>query len=126
MEKQTVKKVTTMSFLGAALIAYVTVNTLFKTLAGAFGAVQGWYSVQYLNHGVPIGVALILFFVLQFNPGILGWAEEVVLEISKVVWPSRKDTVAMSIVVCIFVTVACVLLVLIDSVARELVHLIIQ
>lgn len=126
MEKQTVRKVGTFSFLSAAVITYVAVNVLFKSMAGAFGIIQRWYSVDIINHGLPILSAATVFFVLQFNPRVLSWAEEVILEVSKVVWPSRRDTFAMSIVVCMFVGVACVLLVAIDFVARHLIQMIIN
>ncbi len=125
MEKQSVKKVSTMSFVGAAVLAYIVVNMLFKALAGAFGIVQKWYSMQILNHGFPIIVAVAVFAILQFNPKILTWAEEVILEVSKVVWPSQRDTVAMTVVVCGFVAIACLLLLVIDFVARHLIQMII-
>ncbi|OFZ11249.1 MAG: preprotein translocase subunit SecE [Bdellovibrionales bacterium RBG_16_40_8] len=57
---------------------------------------------------------------------MIEWAENIILETSKVVWPSRKDTIAMTIVVCVFVAIASVLLFVIDNVSRELVNLIIQ
>jgi len=126
MEKQLVKKVTTMSFMGAAVLAYTVVNVLFKSMAGAFGPVQRFYSMDWINHGLPVLVASVLFFYLQFNARTLVWAEEVILEVSKVVWPSKRDTVAMTIVVCIFVAIACFLLLLIDFVAQNLVQMIIR
>ncbi|HWU42348.1 MAG TPA: preprotein translocase subunit SecE, partial [Bdellovibrio sp.] len=60
------------------------------------------------RHGLPVALGIVLFAVLQFNPRVLAWGEEVVTEIRKVVWPSRKDTTAMTIV--------CVVMVLISSV----------
>lgn len=126
MDKQTVKKITTFSFLCAAVVAYITVNILFKSFAGAFGVIQKFYSMDVISHGLPLAVAVVLFFVLQFNSKLLAWAEEVVSEISKIVWPSQKDTMAMTMVVCVFVFMASVVLIGIDFVSRELVGLIIK
>lgn len=126
MEKQTVRKIGTFSFLSAAVIAYVVVNVLFRSLAGAFGFVQRWYGIDVISHGLPLVAAASVFFVLQFNPSILSWAEEVIIEVSKVVWPSRRDTFAMAIVVCVFVAIACFLLVVIDFIARHLIQMIIN
>jgi len=126
MEKQTIKKVTTMSFLGSGILAYVVVNVLFKTLAGAFGPVQKIYSIDWANHGLPILAAVLAFGFLQFNSKTVGWAEDVIMEVSKVVWPSQRDTVAMTIVVCIFVCVASLLLLVIDFLAHNLVQIILQ
>jgi preprotein translocase subunit SecE len=126
MEKQATKKIITISFLAAALLTYVVVNVLFKSFAGAFGVVQRVYSIDLVSHGLPVLLAAVVFGVLQFNSRVVEWAEDVVLEVSKVVWPSQKDTVAMTMVVCIFVTIASLLLILIDFIAHHLVQLIIQ
>jgi preprotein translocase SecE subunit len=126
MEKQATRKIITLSFLAAALIAYVVVNVLFKSFAGAFGVVQKLYSIEIVSHGLPILTAVVVFAVLQFNKGILEWAEDVVVEVSKVVWPSRKDTVSMTIVVCVFVGFSSLVLIAIDTGAHELVKLIIH
>lgn len=124
MDKQLVKKITTLSFLSAAAISYTVVNVLFKSLAGAFGIFQRLYSVDMYNHGAPIVAALAIFSLLQFNPRVVEWAENVIMEVSKVVWPSRKDTVAMTVVVCVFVGIASLLLVMIDYVSHNLIQLI--
>lgn len=126
MEKQSTKKIITLSFLAAALLTYVVVNVLFKSFAGAFGPVQRLYSVDLVSHGLPVLLAALVYGVLQFNPRVIAWAEDVILEVSKVVWPSQKDTIAMTMVVCVFVFAACVLLLVIDFVAHHLVQLIIQ
>jgi preprotein translocase subunit SecE len=124
MDKQIVKKVATFSFLAASILTYIVVNTLFQSLGGAFGVVQRLYSIPWLSHGLPMVSAILVFGVLQFNAKVLLWAEEVIAEVSKVVWPSRKDTTAMTVVVCVFVGIASVLLIVIDYVAREFVQMI--
>ncbi len=126
MDKQAIKKLTTLSFLCAGVLSYVTVNTVFKSLAGAFGIVQRWYSIELLNHGLPVIAGIAVFAVLQFSPRILTWAEEVISETSKVVWPSKNDTVAMTVVVCVFVGIASAILVVIDYLSREFVRMIIH
>lgn len=126
MEKQTIKKITTLSFLCAAALAYVVVNVLFKSLAGAFSVVQKFYGMDVFSHGLPIVVAVALFFTLQFNSKLLTWAEDVVVEISKIVWPSHRDTSAMTMVVCVFVGIACAALLVIDFVAQHFVEFIIR
>ncbi len=126
MDKQSSRKIMTLSFLGAAGVLYLVVNVLFKTLAGAFGPVQRLYSNVVFSNGIPVVAAVLLFAILQFNPKILNWAEEVIIEVSKVVWPSRKDTVVMTVVVCVFVGIASVLLVIIDFMAKNLIQFIIR
>ena len=126
MEKQTVKKIITLSFLGAGILSYIVVDVLFKTMAGAFGSVQRYYSIDWFSHGLPIVAALITFVILQFNSKIVTWAEEIVLEVSKVVWPNAKETTQMTIYCLIFCGVSCALLMAIDFIAKTVVQFIIQ
>lgn len=118
MDKQAIKKITTVSFLGASALTWLVIDVLFKALAGAFGPVQRLYSNYVISHGLPLVSAVLVFAVLQFNPRIVNWAEEVILEVSKVVWPSRKDTMGMTIVVVVMVLIASAILFVFDNLAR--------
>ncbi len=125
MEKTTVSKISTMSFLSAGALTWVTVGILFRTLAGAFGTIQRFYGNDYLLHGIPLACGVLVFAYLQFSPKINVWAEEVILEVSKVVWPTKKDTIGMTIVVLIMVAIACTILYIFDTIARLIMSLII-
>ncbi|WP_413560181.1 preprotein translocase subunit SecE [Bdellovibrio sp. HCB209] len=107
MEK-TNSKIITLSFAIAGALLGLTVHMLIKAFAGAFGIVAKLADNDLFKHGLPVGTGILLFALLQFNPRVQTWGEEVVSEIRKVVWPSRKDTTAMTIV--------CVVMVLISSV----------
>lgn len=107
MEK-TNSKILTVSFVIAAFLVGLTASLLIKAFAGAFGVVARAADSDLVRHVLPVGLGLIVFLVLQFNPRVSTWGEEVVSEIRKVVWPTRKDTTAM--------TIACVIMVLISSV----------
>jgi len=95
------KKIITMSFVALAFIIWLIAGVLLDTLAATFGFVRRATDSDLVRHGVPVGLAMLTFAILQFNPSILTWADEVVVEIKKVVWPSRRDTSAMTTVVCI-------------------------
>ncbi len=107
MEKAN-SKILTLSFAIAAILVGLTTSLLIKAFAGAFGVVARFADSDVVRHGFPVVLGFAVFAVLQFNPRVLTWGEEVVTEIRKVVWPSRKDTTAM--------TIACVIMVLISSV----------
>ncbi|MBV2169117.1 MAG: preprotein translocase subunit SecE [Bdellovibrio sp.] len=107
MEKAN-SKILTLSFAIAAILVGLTTSLLIKAFAGAFGVVARAADSDIVRHGFPVVLGFAVFAVLQFNPRVLAWGEEVVTEIRKVVWPSRKDTTAM--------TIACVIMVLISSV----------
>jgi len=105
----------------AGLLTWLGVSIIFRTLAGAFGVVQKLYGMDIFSHGLPLVAGVLVFAVLQFNPKILEWAESVILEVSKVVWPSRKDTVGMTIVTLVLVLVSSVILFVLDNIARLLI-----
>ena len=125
MEKDN-RKIITVSFVIAGFLAAVTTTVLLETAAASFGLIAKLYTQDIVRHGVPIAVALVTFAALQFNKKTLVWADEVVLEIRKVVWPSRRDTTAMTLTVCIMLTISCVILFVFDYISTEAVRMIIQ
>lgn len=126
MEK-TNDKIITVSFLSGAILLGIVVNVLMETMAavatGPFGRVV---SHDLVRHGVPFLAGLFLFFALQFNKRVKHWADEVVTEISRVVWPSRRDTTAMTVVVCVMLIISGVTLGLLDVVSGSLIDWLLQ
>ncbi|MBX3039272.1 MAG: preprotein translocase subunit SecE [Bdellovibrionaceae bacterium] len=123
---KTNSKILTMSFALAALLGGFTLHLLIRVMAGAFGTVARLADSDLIRHGVPVAFGLALFVVLQFNPKILTWGEEVVSEVRKVVWPSGRDTTAMTIVVIIFVILASVIIATFDYMSSQLVNVILK
>lgn len=100
------KKIITLSFVLAAFLVAFVVNVLMESVSAAWGGLARVMAYDAVSHGVPIGLGLACFIALQFNSKALVWADEVVTEISRVVWPSSKDTTAMTIVVCVMLVIA--------------------
>lgn len=125
MEKMN-SKILTMSFALAGLLGGFTLHLLIAILAGAFGSVARMADSDVVRHGVPVAFGLALFAILQFNPRTWSWGEEVVGEVRKVVWPSGKDTTAMTIVVIIFVLLASVIITAFDFLSGHLMNLILK
>lgn len=123
---KTNSKILTMSFMIAAAIAGFTLHLLIKIAAGAFGAVARVTDADMVRHGLPVAFGLALFALLQFHPKILTWGDEVVSEVRKVVWPSSKDTTAMTIVVVIFVIIASVIITTFDLMSNEIIGLLVK
>ncbi len=107
MEQSSTNKTITISFMLASILIGIFVSVLMETLAvvttGAFGR---FVAQDLVRHGLPVVVGFAVFIFLQTNKGIYEWGGEVVTELSRVVWPSRKDTTAMTIVVCIMVLIS--------------------
>ncbi len=102
------------------------VRILFEFFAVIFGVVAQAYSIESLRHGLSIGGGVICFAILQFHPRIHGWLKDVVVEIDKVVWPTRKDTLSMTAVVCVVLVLSGVVLGLFDLGAGTLVRYILN
>ncbi|MBX2987399.1 MAG: preprotein translocase subunit SecE [Bdellovibrionaceae bacterium] len=123
---KTNSKILTMSFALAAALVGFTLHLLIRILAGAFGVVARMTDSDVIRHGVPVAVALVMFAVLQFNPRVLAWGEEVVAEIRKVVWPSSKDVTAMTIIVIIFVILASIIITSFDFLSGQLMNVLVK
>lgn len=107
-------KIMTLSFLAFAALIGFTVATLVTVLSSAFGIVAKITDLDVVRHGLPIVVALGTFLYLQLNKDILSWADEVITEIKKVVWPPTKDVKGMTIVVVIMVMLSAVIIATFD------------
>jgi preprotein translocase subunit SecE len=103
---KTNSKILTLSFAAAAALIGFTLHLLIKIFAGAFGVVAAATNSDIVRHGVPVGAAIAIFLLFQFHPKIHAWADDVVTEVRKVVFPSRKDTSLMTVSVIIMVFIS--------------------
>lgn len=113
MENSNSKIITGCLGLFSALIGF-TLHLLLVALSGAFAFMARLVNQDIFKHGIPIVVGLAIFITCQFNKSFGVWAEEVISEVKKVVFPSRKDTVAMTISVVIMVLISSVIITLMD------------
>lgn len=103
---KTNSKLLTLSYAILGALCGLTLHLLIKSFAGAFGVVARLADSDLVRHGVPVVFGLAVFLTLQLTPKINNWADEVVSELRKVVWPNRKDTTSMTIVVLIMVLIS--------------------
>jgi preprotein translocase subunit SecE len=107
MDQSSNKKILTVSFLIAgALTAFVFVKILNMISPLFGGQVHNILAGTFATQILPVLIGGALFAYLQFNKNANVWADEVITEIKKVVWPSRRDTVAMTIVVIIMTLIS--------------------
>lgn len=120
--ENTNKKVITVSFLLAGILIGIVVSVLMETLGavttGAFGR---FVSQDAVRHGLPVVIGFATFLILQLNKRVNFWADEVVTELARVVWPSRKDTTAMTVMVCVMLLISGVFFGLLDVVSGTLI-----
>ncbi len=121
MEEKNHQNLVNFGFVLFGALAYYISGQVLEVLSGMFGAVARFRDIDMVKHGLPVAVGLTVFALLFFNSKVQVWAEEVVTEVQKVVWPSRKDTVAMTIVCCVMVVIAGIGLGLYDFLASQLI-----
>lgn len=124
MEKQN-RKFITVAFVILAGVVAIVMGVILDSLAASFGVVARYRAMDIVAHGVPVGSALLTFVLLQFNKKVLEWADGVVLEVRKVVWPTKKDTISTTTVCCVMLLVSGAILGVFDTVSRLVVNYII-
>lgn len=89
-------------------------NSAVKLIGGGLSSLVRLTDTDLVRHGLPVAIGIGLYLFLQLNAGVLSWASDVVVEIRKVVWPSQKDTTAMTIAVVVMVAISSVIISLFD------------
>jgi len=86
-------------------------------------AIGGYYSFddqpQWIRVvAVLVAVGISGLIALQTGPGKVAWAfrRDAIIEMRKVVWPTRKETVQTTMVVLVVVIIMALLLWLLDSI----------
>lgn len=118
---KTNEKLLTLSFAAFAFLLGLSFHLVLKSFSGAFAFVARLNEADLFKHGLPVAIGLGTFFYLQFNKKTLDWGREVILEITKVVFPTKSDTTALTIVVVIFVLISSVIITLFDFISSFIV-----
>lgn len=116
------KKILTVSFALAGALVGLVIGIFIGLLSAAAGKLEPYLQLDLVKHGLPLTLGFLTFALLQFNSKVLTWGEEVIVEIRKVVWPSRKDTAAMTTVVCVMVVISGIILGVFDLCSSFLVN----
>ena len=125
MTKEENAKIITLSFVIAGFLTAFVVKILFELLAVYFGPVAAAYGHEWIRHGVTVFCGFFVFVFLQMREKSRVWAHEVVVEVRKVVWPTRPATMGMTAMVCVILMVAGFVLGLFDLVSSAVVNYII-
>ncbi len=123
---QSNSKIITVSFAAGAALIGLSIHLLIVAFAGAFGWVARMADSNLVRHVLPVAIGIAIFLVLRLNKSAVVWGEEVIAEIKKVVWPSRKDTTAMTIVVVVMVLISSVIVTSFDFVSGYAVNLLVK
>ncbi|MBW2734230.1 MAG: preprotein translocase subunit SecE [Deltaproteobacteria bacterium] len=99
-----------MFALGGLLLAYLMVQ--------ATGWIWGYFAKPPDLYVTIIGIGLggVIAFLMWRNPNLFTKASEIINELTKVTWPTRKETSAATVVVIITTVIISMILGLFDLV----------
>ena len=117
------ESIISFAFVCAGFLGYLLTSSILELLAGTFGAVARIRNIAAVQHGLPVAVGIVVFLYLFLNKKIHAWADECVVEVRKVVWPSRADTMQMTMVCCVMVVAAGIALGLFDFLSSQLIKI---
>ncbi len=115
-----------VSFVCAAFMVGYTVKVLNTLLGSSWGTYARLTDSELVNNLLPIAVGIVFFIFLVSSEKVKSWANEVIVEISKVVWPSKKETTALTVFVCFFMIFTGIMLGLFDYFSSQVIQAIIE
>lgn len=113
MESQHQKWVNISYLLAAVLLGYIVFSVAGKVVA-TFDLETRIKNVEMILRGASVVSGALLFLGLYRNDQVNQFMNEVVVELSRVVWPPQKDTASNTLVVIIMVVVSGLFLALLD------------
>jgi len=125
MEK-TINTIMMVSFVGGAFMVGYVVQVFNMLLSSSWGTYARITDSDLINHGAPVFFGVAFFIYVSFSKKIKTWAQEVIVEVSKVVWPSKKDTTAMTVFVCFFMIISGIILGIFDFFSSQVIQFIIE
>jgi preprotein translocase SecE subunit len=103
-----------LSYLAVAiLLGYIVFSTAGK-IVGAYDLEARVRNIDLILRGISVLAGGILFLVLYKNEQANQFMNEVMVELSRVTWPTQKDTRAATVVVIIMVLISGMILGLLD------------
>lgn len=106
---------------------------LIVALLVLIGSVAGYYYFSAPEHSfllrvlgllVGVGVAVVIAFQTEKGRGIWGFLHDSQIEVRKVVWPTKQETIQTTLIVIVMVFIVGMFLWLLDMFLSWLVHFI--
>lgn len=98
-------KIMLLCFAALGGLSALVVHIVFVALSVNVGAVARVYNNVWFQQGVPVAAGFVTFIALFAIPKCRVIADEAISEVRKVVWPNRKDVIAMASVCCVMVII---------------------
>ncbi len=114
MESQYQKWVN-LSFLAAAILLGYIVFSMAGKVVGAYDLEVRVRNIDLILRGVAVAVGALLFLVLYRHQQANQFMNEVMAELSRVTWPTERDTRVATFMVITMVVISGVILGLLDD-----------
>ena len=113
MESQFQKWVN-LSYLAAAILLAYVVFTFGHSLASIYDLEARVHNIELVVRGVSAVFGGLLFLILWRNHDANQFMNEVITELSRVTWPTQKETSSATFIVLIMVLISGVILGFLD------------
>ncbi len=123
MENQNQKWVNLSFFTVAALVAYVVFALAIKVV-GTYDLEARIRNIDLILQVGAIGIGVVGFLVLNRHERANQFMHEVVAELTRVTWPTQKETSSATFIVIIMVLISGTLLGFLDFIWTRLIQLI--
>ena len=119
MENQYQKWVNLSYLLLAGVVAYI-VFALGIRLVGQFDLETRIHNIELVVRGASVGLGGLVFLVLWRHQQANQFMNEVMVELSRVTWPTQKETSSATVVVIVMVLISGAVLGFLDYVWTSL------
>ena len=110
----TPKQWVNIAFAVAAILLFMVFQQVLETVWDSFKLPMSNLPVEWPGI-ISAGLGVAVFFGLQKNQKTVVFMNEVVLELTKVTWPVKKETMLSAVIVIIMVGIASVIMFLFDA-----------
>jgi preprotein translocase SecE subunit len=114
MEQSRFQKWVNLSFLVMAALLGYFVYAAGTKIVGIYDLETRMRNADLVVRGISVLAFAGLFFVLYWNDQVNQFVNEVMVELSRVTWPTQRETSSATIVVIVMVLVSGLLLGLMD------------
>ena len=104
------KKWVSLSVLAFAIIVAVLANMGMIRLAGMYDLEAKIKGLEWILRVTTFAIGAGIYALIYLNEKSNAYLNEVVVEVSKIAWPTKDETIKSTIVVVIFVIIAGVIL----------------
>ena len=128
METSQHQKWVNLSYLAVAMLVGYVFFAIATKLIGTYDLESrlGVHHIELVAQGVSVAISAIVMFALWRNDQANQFMNEVMVELSRVTWPTQRETYVSTIIVIVMVVVSGAILGALDSLWTYLLKLVLR